>query len=318
MRGAAIGIDVGYGYTKSFTMFEDGIHRKVFTPTAVSRYIPDFSFAQKIPIIRVNSQRFAIGEDLIINSIPYENTTRKDFIGSPSYMAMLGYVLSHYNYPIRVLVTGLPPDFYKKETVEKLISTIKEQWIVDFQGRLIQIPETIKIVPQGAGIFFNLITHHPELHKENILVMDIGYHTLDLVFFSNGKYAEEMSATFNLGVKVVYDKIRKLFSQTYGTFSKDEEVLDEIIKYGKYKDFDGEYVLDVSEILQYYRALVENTIKAHIRDMTKKITYIVAGGGGTLLVKDHIKAINLIDDPQFGNAIGFFLYGKRFLEKMDH
>ncbi len=314
MKPTAIGIDIGYGYTKSYTVFDDGVQRKVFTPTAVSRYVPNFHFAPKIRIIKVNSRRFAIGEDLLANSIFCESTMRDDFFGSPPYMAMLGYILSHYTYPIEVLVTGIPPNFYNEETAEKLVNTIKEQWLTDDKGRKIIIPETIKVIPQGAGIFISFISTYPSLFKEKVMVMDIGYHTLDLVFFSDGKYREDMSRSYDLGVNVVYDKIRNLFSRTFGTFPKDDNVLDEIIKNGKYRDFEGEHPIDVSEILDYYRNAVRDTIMTHIRRSTPGVQYFVAGGGGLSLAKDIIENINLVNDPQFANAIGFFHYGRQFLQ----
>jgi hypothetical protein len=41
-----IGIDIGYGYTKSFTL-NNGIIKKVVLPTAISAYTPDFHFGEK-------------------------------------------------------------------------------------------------------------------------------------------------------------------------------------------------------------------------------------------------------------------------------
>jgi len=84
----------GYGYTKSFSV-TPGIQRKLLFPTAVSSYAPDISFGIEIRSKRVNGKRYAVGEEVIINRLPYEATTREDFIGSPSYMAILEYVVSH-------------------------------------------------------------------------------------------------------------------------------------------------------------------------------------------------------------------------------
>lgn len=311
---SVIGIDIGYGYTKSFIM-NDGIPRKLILPTAVSLYAPDFSFGPRIPTIRVNTQKFAVGEELLINGFPCENPVRGDFTGSPSYMAILGYVLSRNGFLGDVLVTGLPPTFYNEEMVEKLTEEFRRQWIVDEQGRVIIIPETIKIIPQGAGIFFNYVTNYPNIFQKNTLVLDIGYYTFDLVFFSGGKYVEEVAASFPMGVRVVYDKIKKLFSRVHGTFPKDDDTMEEIIRFGKYTDFGEEYSLDVREIIESYKAMVNTTVKSHLGKVTKKVDYVLAGGGGINLFRETMKSVISVNDPQFANAMGFYEYGKQFLKQ---
>jgi hypothetical protein len=300
----AIGIDIGYGYTKSFTS-----HRKMAFPTAVSMYAPVFSFGGKIPTIRVNGEKFAVGEEIILNGFPYENTVRDDFVGSPSYMAVLGYVLSESNFSGNVLVTGLPPTFYNKERAEELTGQIRKQWLVNDQGRVIVIPGTVKIIPQGTGIFFSYVSTYPNYFQKNIIVIDVGYHTLDVVFFSNGKYIEGAVASFPLGIKMVYDEIRRSFGKTYGAFPKDDDSIDEIIRHGKYLHFGKEYFLDVREIIDSYRNLINSSIKSHAAKVSKKVDLVLAGGGGTTLFKETMKSVTLVDDPQFGNAKGFYEYG---------
>jgi len=308
----AIGIDIGYGYTKSFTV-SDQIQRKLVFPTAVSLYAPNLSFGMKIPTIRVNTQKFAVGEELVINGLPCESTVREDFVGSPSYMAVLGYVLSHTGFMGDVIVTGLPPTFYKKERVEELTEKMRKQWIVDGQGRVIVLPEIIKVIPQGSGIFFSYVSDYPGLLQKNTLVIDVGYYTLDLVFFSGGKYIEEAAIGFPMGVKVVYDRIRKLFSEVYGTFSKDDDTIDEIIRHGKYTDFGQEYSLDVREVIESYKVMVNTTVKSHLGKITKKVDHVLAGGGGINLFRETMRGVNPVDDPQFANAMGFYQYGRQFL-----
>lgn len=309
---SVIGIDIGYGYTKSFTTLNE-IHRKVVFPTAVSPYALDVSFGMKIPSIKVNGQRFAIGEELVINGLPYDNPMREDFIGSPSYMAIMGYVLSHTGFHGDVMVIGLPPNFYRKELAEELSEEIKKQWFTNEQGKHIHLPQTIKVIPQGAGVFFGYVTKNPEIFEKDVLVVDLGYYTLDIVVFSNGKYVEATSTSFQMGVNKLYDDIRKAFGKTHGTFSKDDESIEELIKYGKYTHGGKEYHLDVTEIVNSFRLMITSTIKRHLGKTVKQIDYIIAGGGGINLFRETMSGINLVDDPQFANAMGFYIYGKQFL-----
>jgi len=308
-----IGIDVGYGYTKSFTL-ASGIQRKLVFPTAVSPYAPNVSFGVKIPTIRVDGKRFAVGEELVINGLPYENTVREGFVGSPSYMAVLGHVLSYTGFYGKAMVSGLPPTFFRKERAEELSEQIRKQWFVDDLGKPIPIPETIKIIPQGSGIFFSYVVNYPGIFEKNVLVVDIGYYTLDVVFFSGGKYIEGAAASFPMGAKRVYDEIRKIFGKIYGTFSKDDESIEEIIKYGKYTHFGLEYQLDVADVMDSYRAMINTTIESHMGKVVKKINYVLVGGGGINLFRETMSGVIPVNDPQFANAMGFYEYGKQFLK----
>jgi len=305
---SAIGIDIGYGYTKSFT-----IHGKMVFPTAVSMYAPALSFGGKIPTIRVNGEKFAVGEEIVLNGFPYENTVRDDFVGSPSYMAVLGYVLSETNFSGNVLVTGLPPTFYNKERAEELTEQMRKQWLVNDQGKVIVIPGIVKIIPQGTGIFFSYVSSYPNFFHKNMIVIDVGYHTLDVVFFAGGKYIEGAAASFPMGIKMVYDEIRKSFGKIYGAFPKDDDSIDEIITYGKYIHFGKEYPLDVREIIDSYRSLINSSIKSHATKVTKKVDLVLAGGGGISLFMETMKSVTLVSEPQFGNAKGFYEYGKQFI-----
>lgn len=116
-----------------------------------------------------------------------------------------------------------------------------------------------------------------------------------------------------MGVKVVYDKVGKLFSRVYGRFPKGDETIDEVIRHGKYTDFGQEYSLDVREIVESYKVMVNSAIKSHLGKVTKKVDYVLAGGGGLSLFRDTMASVIPVNDPQFANAMGFYEYGKQFL-----
>ena len=73
-----LGLDIGYGFTKSFTVASE-IQRKLIFQTLVSLYTPEISFGIEIRTIRVNGKRYAVGEEVIVNRLPYEVPTREDF-----------------------------------------------------------------------------------------------------------------------------------------------------------------------------------------------------------------------------------------------
>jgi len=64
--------------------FLSSMERKLLFPTAVSSYAPDISFGIEIRTIRVNGKKYAVGEEVIINRLPYEAPTKEDFVGPPT------------------------------------------------------------------------------------------------------------------------------------------------------------------------------------------------------------------------------------------
>ena len=306
-----IGIDIGYGYTKVFTTEGEKPKSLVF-PTAVCKHVLEFYFGEKIPIVVVNGETFAVGEKLARHGIQIENTIRDDFMGSPSYFAVMGYALEQINSSLEIAVLGLPPTLYNREKVKEL--TDKSQWIqiAGLKGTRINIPKIIKIVPQGAGIFFNFISNRGELFYKNIVVLDIGYHTLDIIFFSKGKYIENSARSYPMGVREIYEEVKKLFSSTYGTFSKGEESLERLIRYGKFTHFGKEYILDTKEIINSYRSKVMSYLKGFARDVSMPVDLVLAGGGGVTLL-GSLQSVITVSNPQHSNAMGFYEYGKQFL-----
>lgn len=309
----AIGIDIGYGFTKTFTMSNGVPKTKIFS-TIVSSRIPRFSFAPAIPTITVNGNQFSIGEDLVINGIPHENTARRDFVGSLSYMAVLGYALLAADFHGKTMVLGLPPSFYQKEKAREFSEKIREQRFVSESGKPIVLPQNIKIIPQGAGIFLSCAAKYPWLLKKKVLVIDMGYYTMDIVIFSSGKYIDEVASSYPMGVKRLYDDIKKEFSKLYGTFAIDNNGVENLINFGKYVSLGEEYKLDANRILASYKDMIYTTIKGHIEKAGEGIDYAFAGGGGIKYLQREykgIKGLNPAENPQFANAIGFYLYGKQ-------
>jgi len=308
---SVIGIDIGYRYTKIFTV-EGGKPRSLVFPTAVCKYVLEFYFGEKIPTVGVNSEKFAIGEELIRHGIQAENTIRDDFVGSPSYFAVMGYALEQVNSSLQIAVLGLPPTLYNREKVKEVIDKTQSVQIVGSKGTRVTIPRVIKIVPQGAGIFFNFVSNHGELFYQNIVVLDIGYHTLDIVFFSMGKYIENSARSYPMGVREIYKEIERLFSSTYGTFPKGEESLERLIRYGKFTHFGKEYTLDTKEIIDSYRSKVMSYLKGFARDVNMPVDLVLAGGGGVSLL-GSLQPVITVSNPQQSNARGFYEYGKQFL-----
>ena len=312
-----IGIDIGYCYTKTCFTTPNGVAYSIF-PTAISTHVEHSSFGHVVDTIKVNGQTFAVGEGVVREGIGLISTIREDFLLSDAYFAALGYCLSRYKSPLQLMVLGLPPGYYSKGYVSDMTKKIKEAEIQDHERRII-LPE-IKVIPQGSGIFFSYVANSsPEAFEKNVAVLDIGYHTLDLVFFLKGKYIQSAAKSFPLGVSRIYEEIKRAFNKAHRAFIKSDQSIEKIIKDG-YMEIAGiTYTLDIASIVTSYASQVGTLVERYIQNLPSETELIVLGGGGAVLLpkmlKEHIKyRMSLAPDPQFANARGFFEYGKQIIQ----
>lgn len=114
------------------------------------------------------------------------------------------------------MVLGLPPQAYEDEKVSSLKEAIKRIDIKREDGTRIYLPQWIEFVPQGAGIFFAYLTDNgiSDVPKTTVVV-DIGYHTMDIVLFADGRFKAHMSRSYPLGVKALYDMVRDAYIKRY-------------------------------------------------------------------------------------------------------
>ena len=312
-----LGIDIGYGYTKTCSTTPGGIAYQIF-PTAISTHVEHSSFGHKVDTIKVNGQVFAVGESAIKEDIGLISTIREDFVLSDAYFAALGHCLSKHKSPLRIVVLGLPPGHYSKDYSNNMNKRIKEIEIQNHEG-YITLPET-KVIPQGAGIFFGYVANgNSEAFEKNVAVLDIGYHTLDMVFFVKGKYIQSAAKSFPLGINRVYEEVKRAFSKTHRVFIKNDQSIEKIIKNGYIEIAGITYSMDTTNILTAYAFQVGSLIEKHIQQLPSEVELIIAGGGGVLLlpkkVKEYIKYnMSLAQNPQFANARGFFEYGRQFMQ----
>lgn len=309
-----LGVDIGYGYTKCFfgrNNSEIGSH--IFR-TAVSRFIPRATFAESIPSYNVNGEEFIVGDDAIREG-KLLNTRRKEFVGSNAYYAILSHAMHvTVNAPLNVLVLGLPPGQYTKEYVEELTESMRKVKAFDPDGNLLNIPPIVKFIPQGAGIFFShVINENPSDYSRKVVVLDIGYYTVDMLFFDKGKYVEGVARSFPFGVFEIYESIKKAFTQEHKIYLKNDESVDTLIKTG-FVDVAGvQYKFDCSKAYEFYSAQINSALEEYVEGLPSEVDVILAGGGGVRFLNNICRyKITSVVNPQIANAVGYFEYGKHY------
>jgi len=306
------GLDIGYGFTKMVSLDVNEVKKTIF-PSYVSRYIPNNghgSFGCDYEVIKVNGKDYIVGSDM-------ESSTRIDLASTDNYLAIIAYAVSRIESVRKTLILGLPPQAYEGGRIDSLTAKIREMDVKLASGRSLYIPPIIDYVPQGAGIFFSYLTGNGgEAQDSNVAVVDMGYQTMDVVTFSGGRYRGELAKSYPLGAKALYSKVRDAYVKKYAAYiPEDSDNIVEILlkgeainHLGEKREIDTKSILNdfyVNKILDVLGKYV-NFLEEHKIELDK----IVLGGGGIAFL-GNVSGAEIVPEPQFANARGFFEYGMK-------
>lgn len=307
-----IGVDIGYGYTKTYT--SEG---KRSFPTAVTYLVPEATFSQIEPVY-VNGEAFLAGDDALREGKGLISTRTAGFVMSKPWLAILGYALGVNNYACEdgTIVFGVPPGQFNRTMVWSIIDTVKKA-SVSYKGYNYSFTKmNIKVIPQGAGIFFAYMAGHSDDFERNIAVVDIGHYTIDMIFFSGGKYVEGATRSSHLGVSLILDEISRLFQRQHG-LTIDINTAHRLLANGTVTILDQIYTVNnLREVVKSYARQVSSEINTYFHSLSVRPEIGLAGGGGINVLKGLVGLdykLRIVDPPEFANAIGYWHYGKEYV-----
>jgi hypothetical protein len=298
-----IGIDIGYGYTKTCRAGD----RHIF-PTAVTLMATETTFSEATPIV-VNGRRFLVGKEAEREGATVD-TCQSGFVTSDAWLACLAECLRINGFPQGEIVLGVPPGMYSRSNTQKILEAVRKSEI-GINGDPCRISNGIRIIPQGAGIFFRHIEDRPDDYRKNVAVIDIGHHTVDMVLFSAGKYVESARESREIGVWLVLDGIVKAFYREHGLQIGLRNALD-ILRTGQMTHLGVTYTLDASEEVNRYTWRFESVVNRYLEKLPIRPDVGVMGGGGAMVL-DHLVELRhhllMVSEPAMANAVGYWLYG---------
>jgi hypothetical protein len=312
-----IGIDVGYGYTKAYTKIGHLEQRIVF-PSHVSELIEESDFA-KFDCININGQRYLAGETVIKAGYDPVYTVTSDFVGSDYYMVLLAEAISSFKPSPEedfTVVIGLPPGTYSKENIERINYALKTKVPVVVKDSIEYAINIKKLfcVPQGVGGYIAASYDYPEIKGKKAVVFDLGYHTLDTVIIRGMRYTDLEYHSAFIGVKDLYDKIKAKVMRQY-SLSISDDVVEQILKNGKFSHFGKDYTISVDDLIEQYLKKIQNYLKTfEIKVKTETDVFLFCGGGAGLLFRIWRGKISpatgqIVKDSTMANARGYWIYG---------
>jgi len=301
-----IGIDIGYGFTK---VHSD--NKSDSFPTAVSAMFRKTEFSCVKPI-SVNGKDFIVGKDAETHGGVLETRTQS-FVCSDPWIAVLTYALHTHNFQSGVIVLGLPPGMYSQRYGHAIKESMKNASVfIDGMELQYRVNGNVKIIPQGAGIYFSHTKDNPDDILKNVAVVDCGHETLDFALFAENKYIESVTSSVRLGASVAIDEIKSEFYKNYHfqiNSSAARNALihgrDEIVHLGK------SYPVNIKKCIEAYALQVSAAIDRFIENAPNTPDVAIVAGGPAELIREYIKVhnVSIANNAIMANAIGYWYYG---------
>lgn len=306
-RNQSIGLDIGYGVTKIYC----GVFSGKF-PTAVTQMVPQAAFASLHPVI-VEGSRFLVGNEAAREGKGLIDTRTTTFVSSKPWLAIAGHALSLAGASRNdVLVLGVPPGKYTKSYAAHIAEGVRSADIVADGNAVPMNGLSVKVIPQGAGIFFAHTMTHPSDFQKGVAIVDFGHYTLDMLYFAGGKYVEGATRSVSMGISMFLDEVVRAFYTQHGLTITHEQAV-QIFDNGHIVILDEPYsVRGMDEILAPYVAQVSSMIDGFFENLPKKPEVGVVGGGGALALKGRVSLrykLHIAQNPDMANAVGYQHYG---------
>jgi len=292
------GIDVGFGDVKVAIGNSYGKHFEEKFPTAIRYYnesaIGDIKTDEDKNILTRDGTKYVLGESALLDAF---STRTYDFLSS--YIPLfVEYTERRYGH-FKEIGLGLPLGYYTKENISKIQESLPGQ--------------KVSVYPQGVGAFVDFFFNGKSVDSSITgLVVDIGYSTVDVIYFEESVTIKEKSLmTDDLGLSVPVLQL-KSFIQKKFNFSLSEQQAKEIFLKQELSMFGSKVDLTavINELVRKYARNLFLRIKTTWKRELVGANTLLFVGGGAYYLKEHLpsnyKGIALIPEtPEFCNARGF-------------
>lgn len=318
-KKSVVAVDLGFGWTKAVK--SNGSQWSQPSVVGLSRPLFDGQARRGDVVFTGNGEEYFVGNLAVRQSdIKYHsiNGKKADMLSTEILLkSSLGVLAPKEQVNV---VTGLPVDYYfsQKESLGQLLRNVSNSNF--YQLNLVEEREYMtrtaindfKIVPQPFGAAMDYLLNHDgsiarvEDAKKRILVIDIGFYTLDLLVLNSLEIDKASCSRDTLGVSVAYRLLQRFLHETIGK-APDIHELDQYVITGEYE---GRNIKPL--IVQAFRALA-NQIQSEVESLNMSFHKFIIAGGASNLVADHftLPGIEVLHDPQLANVRGYLKIGAK-------
>jgi len=298
-----LGIDIGYSSTK---IAYDGQFYKL--PTAISFAMDTGIDYGEDCIINFEGEQLYIGEA----AVSEESFTTTDYKFKHKYdPAIIYHILVKLNLledaknGNLVLALGLALADWKNkdEYLERVSNFTIDEIALSFKN--------INLIPQGAGAYINYITNSGGNHPSNCSVIDIGYNTINFLYFEGGQPKKAQCKSFpGHGVSSIIRPMTNHLEANYGMSFSEQEVIkifqnEKFIFNGVPQENITKTIIELKQ--QFVKKLFSSILTSEKKLLATSEVVLFAGGGCYLL--ENIKFppnVKFVDKPyEHANVLGY-------------
>lgn len=309
-----LGLDIGYGDVKGVFEDDNGFQSFKF-PTAIkfapsgNRGLDRFTENREY---KYNGSRYLVGETAKIGAF-----SARSFDFMKRFTPLLVFKSIEVVRDIIAdipgqLSLGMPLSYYSKARVNEMNSIMKR---IEVNGEYFEL--VTKFYPQGFGTLadYRLDSdgHVIEDTDRDMIIMDIGFNTIDIVAVEKGKITREDSDTlYGQGVSRMAFKVIAELRDTENLYYLSEVAANDILLNGKYKVYGQEKDLSgfKKTVIDEYAKWLFVEMESRMTRRLQNVDRIILSGGGAYFMKDYIPQkyaglVSVPQNPEYSNARGF-------------
>ncbi|AYP68387.1 partition protein [Bacillus phage vB_BboS-125] len=310
-----VALDLGYGWTKG--KLGPSLFRQ---PSVLGEIKPLFDEQKRKGDLTIDGQYF-VG-DLALRQAEVKYHSIKDNKAETWTTEVLLKASLAYLAPTEQLqlVTGLPIDYFftQKNAVEEMVGRFNSTnyYTLDIygEGRRTAKP-TIrkhKVVPQPLGSAMDyLLTDAGQFNdvaeaRKRLLVVDLGYYTLDLLVLDAMEINKASCSPPGLGIDTAYKLLQQYLKENVGSAPARYE-LDQYVKSGEYNGY------DIGPLIEKAFTALAQQIQLEVESLNLGYQRVIITGGQANLVAAFLDLPGkvVLNDPQLGNVRGYEKIGRR-------
>ncbi len=293
-------IDIGYSSSK--IKYKDKLYK---FPTAVAFAIDTGINYGDSDTVKYNGEEYYIGDDAVtletFNTVDYAFKQNFDALIIYHILKKLDLVDKALQGNIKLSLTLSLTDWRNKDEYLKLFS----EFTAD--GLTFKFNDIV-LIPQGAGSYMTYMSKKKE-HPLSLVVVEIGFNTVNLMLYENGKPQKAHSKGFaGHGVSSIIKAFNTFLESTFSMPFSDSEA-QKIFLNGKFI-FSGIERPDVAQKIidlkkQFVKRLFNSILTAEKKILATSEVVLFSGGGCYMLEGiDFPPNCEFIDKPyEFGNIL---------------
>jgi len=331
-RAVCFGLDLGFGDVKIVAGLDSGLgkhHKKILKkfPTAVAYAREGIigNLGDNGKTYSFNGRKYAVGD----SALQYRDVfSTRDINFLMHFSPLLAFAAVErlvqegsmcpeiMQSGEKQVCLGIPLAYFHSRR-SSLAGAVRQCHV---SGTLLDFAE-VEVRAQGQGILFDFMLDENGRPIEDrlnmtILIVDIGFNTVDILGVVNGSSSREWSGMIERGgISRICQQVGDYLQREFGFDLPEQSLKDVIIKreinlYGATKDVSG-IIREASE--EYADWLMQEVRSRWDGFLQKADRLIIAGGGAYYVGKDFSAKypegfLFVPGNPEYSNAMGFFKY----------